>query len=156
MTIDIPDGMSYDHHEIDGDGNIRVYLNEVPSKSRTWAEYCENHPSVQGEFRIDSITDHIMSGDGNRHMRRTYLETEDDAIAIRTLMMLTRLHKDWVGTWNCMNTGNRYWSICVQNGELRVVDWNQTNFFLSFPHRDMAEDFLSCFKNYIEQAKKYI
>lgn len=81
------------------------------------------------------------------------MASKEDAEGILALIMLTRLHDEWVGDWK---PNGRYSSICVYEQKITIEDWVDTQFLLSFPTRKMAEEFLNCFNNMIEKARKFI
>ena len=76
--------------------------------------------------------------------------------AFLALMQLRQLRKAWVGDWERPNSKTYIAAIAynVNNTEVFVKVGNYwSNKNLSFPTQEMAEDFLSCFKELCETAK---
>ena len=56
----------------------------------------------------------------------------------------------WEPNWNNV-TQTKYY-ICCCRGEFKISTLYETRCFLTFPTREMAEEFLECFRNLIEKA----
>lgn len=151
VTIEIPDNM-----ELIQEGDIYKLS---PIKPKTWEEFCEHFPIskeffIGGESRIGVVT---MSG---RHIDadRNLFKSIEDAEAVLALIQLIRLRQSWIGEWNPDNNNTVYY--IANNIKLGPVisymEYYTHYHTLIFPSEDMASEFVRCFKDLIDKAKKLI
>lgn len=80
------------------------------------------------------------------------LETREDAEGILALIQLTRLHDEWLPNDYEQN-------VCIIQRADNQIDIS-THFYnkklLTFPTKEMAAEFLECFRDLIEKARKFI
>jgi hypothetical protein len=91
---------------------------------------------------------------------RNLLATKEDAEAFLALIQLKRLRDQW---WESLNWKPDYtndkitkYSIKLINNKIKIDYCYTLNSFLSFPTREIAKEFLNCFKDLIEKAKELI
>lgn len=137
-------------------------IEEVPIehiRSRSWEEFCENHPDSTNEWYLAPST-HNIGKCNNPNCREItgLLATKEDAEGILALIQLTRLHDEWVGNWKPDYNDNETekWYIHFFRDEIDIAWSNSHNRFLAFPTGEMAKEFLESFKDLIEQAKKFL
>ena len=103
-------------------------LNPLP---RSWEEYC-NQSNLVASWRYNI------------------------PIKYKTLFKLALLRNcwwnGWKPTWDC----SQKYCIRLLGNELSIGINTNTSRFLTFPTREMAEEFLECFRNLIEIAKDLI
>lgn len=69
-------------------------------------------------------------------------------------MQLRQLRKAWVGDWKYEISAQNYIPSIVYVKESSIIITESIhNNVLSFPTKEMAEDFLNCFKDLCETAK---
>ena len=85
-------------------------------------------------------------------------DNKEDAKAFAAYSQLLKFRKDWIGEWQpdwtdmnqlkytIVNQGNRV-VVCVNDRSCRS---------LSFPTKEMRDEFFECFKDLLEQAKTLI
>ena len=163
ITIEIPEGKTY-KQTTDKNGNITIqYVDKESVRSKSWEEFCKNHPiksntewCINGSI-ITPVYAEIKSRESTFNQAKGYLSTKEDAEGILALIQLIRLHDEWVGDWKpnwdvglkyCIN----YWC----EGMLGVRVFYTSHKLLCFPIEEMAKEFLECFKDLIEKAKKFI
>lgn len=156
ITIQVPEGKIAKFNSKD---NTIEFVNKEPTRSKSWEEFCTNHPDVSGEYRITTGSDIIRLHDTVTTPRRSKfynncLTTEEDAEGILALIQLTRLRDEWVRD----STHLCYWSIMHYRANYTDFSVKGDNWYslLSFPSKEMAEEFFNCFKDLIEKAKKFI
>ena len=66
-------------------------------------------------------------------------------------MQLRQLRKAWVGDWEITN--QPYYCIIPSKTKITVLAGSSLLRSLSFPTKEMAEDFLDCFRDLCETAK---
>ena len=132
-------------------------VKKEPIRSKSWEEFCNNHPTFDEWYVTDSPKPMMLSG-ANLPRIRYSLETKEDAEGILVLIQLTRLHNEWVDGWvpNWEDMSQTKY-IVYYYGKTLVID-STASFkrLLAFPTREMAVEFLTCFKDLIEKAKKFI
>lgn len=138
-------------------------IKKKPIRSKSWEEFCKNHPPFIREFYIGSdskpypfIPFSIRKRDPETD--KCLLEKTEDVEGIVALIQLKRLHDEWVGdwkpNWSCDYTTK--YVILYSSNECQVLhSWN-TSRLLSFPTKEMADEFLTCFEDLIEKAKRFI
>lgn len=169
ITIEVPEGKTY-KQTTDKDGNIIIqYVDKEPIRSKSWDEFCKNHPIVSNtEWCIagsilTSACKEIKSREAAFNQAKGYLSNKEDAEGILSLIQLIRLHDEWVGDWSICETvkANSNWYAVrtyIDDNKLNVeVMQHYKNYYLlSFPTYDMAREFLECFKDLIEKSKRFI
>lgn len=161
ITIEVPEGKTY-KQTTDNDGNIIIqYIDKEPVRSKSWNEFCKNHPEVKNEYFI-TFDGRIASTSNYPRYPNNFANVED-AEGIFALIQLTRLHDEWVGDWSICETGkaNNYWYAVrtyIDDNKLSVIvmQYYKNYYLLSFPTYGMAKEFLECFKDLIEKAKRFI
>ena len=152
IDIDVRDG-----YELKYNPETRT-IEEVKKesvRSRSWEEFCENHPYITKEYYINDNGLVYPITECNRTCYNN-LETKEDAEGILALIQLTRLHDEWVGGSKFI--GDSYiikYTLIDDSCRIQLVSayW-QT--ILNFPTKKMAEEFLKCFKDLIKKAKRFI
>lgn len=134
-----------------------VYIIKKKNPPRSWEEFCANYPVLVGECYIkhdSSIVHNNYSGKRNLTLSKNYCVSKEEAEAFLALMQLRQLRKAWIGDWDKKSHLGDY--------KFNIV-WSEIYSFniyhsiysraLSFPSKEMAKDFLSCFRNLCETAK---
>lgn len=127
--------------------------NELP---KTWKEFCEKYPIQKGECYIRPFCQihEAEKGLRNANEDRNYLTSKQEAEAFLALMQLRQLRKVYVKDWkpNWMDDTTKY-CIEVDCDTLLVHSWYHKNHSLSFPSRELANQFFNNFKDLLEIAK---
>lgn len=151
IKINVPEGKRAVYNE-----NTQTIEFIDITRSKSWEEFCENHPNTKGEYWLDqysNIYTIISSGPRCAEYRRSLLATKEDAEAIRALMQLTRLHDEWVEGSDYKKYSEKAY-IYIEDIPHVSVGFN--HHFLDFPTSKMAREFLDCFKELITKAQKYL
>lgn len=160
VKIQIPDNC-----ELIKDGD--TYIVKKKSKKlqkkeppRSWEEFCKNYPRTINEYFIcdDSSIEQIYFTLDPRDIEcdKNFCISKEEAEAFLALMQLRQLRKAWVGDWEQPSSRISIAAITynVNTTEIAVETGNYwSNMILSFPTKEMAEDFLSCFNDLCEKAK---
>lgn len=132
---------------------------------RSWEEFCNKYNKVENEYFIgveSDVRDFDRIVDIKRYSNndRNLLASKEDAEAFLSLIQLKRLRDQW---WESLNwkpdyTNNKitkYTIVLIRNKI--VIDYTYIlDRFLTFPTKEIAEDFLNCFRDLIEKAKELI
>lgn len=152
VKIQIPDNC-----ELIKNGDTYVVKEKKNDKPRSWEEFCKKYPITSKEYFIDgdSYIYKCNSCPRNAEVDRNCCISEKEAEAFLALMQLRQLRKAWIGDWEQPIGAPigviHYWlpeckPMCT-SGSYNI------NRHLSFPTREMAEEFLECFKDLCEKAK---
>jgi hypothetical protein len=128
---------------------------------KSWNEFCEKYNNKNNDYFIGTYSNPIPSDIGGRDIKkdRNLLATKEDAEAFLALMQLKRLRDQW---WESLNwkpdyTNDIYkYIIVVDKNEISIGAVVTYHRFLVFPTKEIAEEFLKCFKDLINKAKELI
>ena len=127
-------------------------LNPLP---RSLEEFCKRYPIKKDESYINSegkILSFIT-----KTARRDWghiCPSKKSAEAHLAMIQLEQLRNCWRQGWepNWDNVTQTKYYICCCRGEFKISTLYETRCFLTFPTREMAEEFLECFRDLIEKA----
>lgn len=147
-----------DNYELIKNGDTYIVKEKKNDKPRTWEEFCEMNPIKVGEAFIDCTDDcnPITEASfciGKERKDKCWCTSKQEAKAFLALMQLRQLRKAWIGDWEPIK-GETYWGI-FNNIAVGICTnpFAMSNTAMSFPTKEMAEDFLNCFKDLCETAK---
>ena len=148
IEIEVPDGKK----AVWKDGKV-VFEDIKPQLPKTWEEFCSQNPVKRCEFIID-VNSNIL--EPNWRARNIYedkyvLPSKKAAEAHLALMQLHQLRDCYRQGWK-PKSQDCYFTI-VYNIEWKlVVGAYQSSRFLSFQSKEIADKFLTNFRDLIEQA----
>lgn len=152
IKINIPDNC-----ELIKNGDTYIVKEKKDNKPRSWEEFCERYPVKRGESYIMVGADRIFTTDENyddKRLGKTWCTSKEEAEAFLALMQLRQLRKAWVGDWNYEISSQNYIpSIVYVKKSGIIITESIYNNVLSFPTKEMAEEFLTCFKDLCKTAK---
>ena len=127
--------------------------NELP---KTWEEFCERNPVTPDEYQIETVESRYCNGLCNRkrdiNNDKNVFVSLQEAKAFTALMQLRQLRKCYVGDWE-PNDKQQYYGIVPNINRLNIIPYNLTNRSMSFPTRELANQFRTNFKDLLEIAK---
>lgn len=149
VKIQIPDNC-----ELVRDGDSYVVREMEQNPPRSWEEFCERYPIGENEvyFSSDGKIRLNITAIGQTRTTSKWMINKQEAEAFSALMQLRQLRKAWVGNWESEGMKDHY-AIIPKIGSIGVGYYNSILRNLSFPTPEMAEDFLSCFRDLCETAK---
>lgn len=154
MTLAFGDDVDYFYkdrfEEISAEDILKIKVEHLP---KTWEEFCKNNPVSEKEAYIeyDGKITTTSSLPRDSMLDQNTLPSYEAAKAHRALMQLHQLRNCYRGS-----TFSMYWYSIIRKGESDLIVVQDNNRFLSFPTRELAEEFLSNFKDLIEEAKDLI
>lgn len=149
VKIQIPDNC-----ELIKDGDTYIVKEKKQVPPRSWEEFCERYPIKQGEAYIDPNSEiDVANHKCSRYVScsKNWCTSKEEAEAFLALMQLKQLRKAWVGDWEITN--QPYYCMVPSKTKITVIDNYSILRSLSFPTKEMAEDFLDCFGDLCEIAK---
>lgn len=160
IEIEVPEGFKAKYNP----NESKIEFIKKDTKPKTWEEYAENTESKgmyyingAGEIRLDL-------GSESSKLKKTLITSKEEAEAFIALMQLRQLRKAWVGDWKPNYKDSFIYPYQIHNGSLIIcsefgdfdIDRSCYSRPLSFPSREMAEEFFICFKDLIKKAKPLI
>lgn len=152
IEIEVPDGKK----AVWKDGKV-VFEDIKPQLPKTWEEFCEQNKIKKNEYYIDwlsEITETDEESTRDFNYDRNVLPNKQAAEAHLAYMMLHQLRdvwrEGWVPDWNDMEQ-NKY-AIVNNSGDYTVVTYQYIVTFLAFQDEKRAYEFLTNFRNLIEEA----
>lgn len=140
----------------------KIIFEDIKSQlPKTWEEFCEQNPIKKTEKYIDlnSEIDVAVISQVKREFEKdkNILPSKEAAEAHLALMQLHQLRdcyrQGWIPDWT---SGNAHYCITKVKNILKVESSWQTNYFLSFPTLELAQQFLDNFRDLIEQVEDLI
>ena len=124
---------------------------ELNSLPRSWEEFCKNYPVKKGECVLES-EDKISVTPWSINIRRlkTWIPSKKSAEAHLAMIQLEQLRDCWRQGWKPTKYDTAY-HIIQYPKEYSILPFCFRS-FLSFPTKEMAEEFLKCFRDLIEKA----
>ena len=156
IEIEVPDGKKAVWKD-----NKVIFEDIKPQFPKTWEEFCEQNTIKRSECYLDTSSCIIDMWDGKRDISsdRNVLPSKEATEAHLALMQLHQLRDYYRQGWvpNLIDGSKKYCIVGYYNSgtksiKYRVDDLAYTSNFLSFPTWELANEFLTNFKELIEQA----
>ena len=150
VKIQIPDNC-----ELIKDGDTYIVKEKKQAPPRSWKEFCKRYPVKKDEYCIKE-PGYTLGAEADFITRNcaTWCTSEKEAKAFLALMQLRQLRKAWVGDWE-PSYPQEYAVIILYEADKLEVHFGmwEFNYSMSFPTKEMAKDFLNCFRDLCETAK---
>lgn len=147
--INIPEG-----YEIDKDKSNDSQIKN--QRSRSWNEYCERMKG-KSSYWLHEVDGDIKSKYFCSEPYLSEFEDKEDVEALIAFCKLRKLRKDWIGEWKPDWTSyDIKFTIIIENNHIVGFINRNVSRPMSFPTREMRNEFIECFKDLIEQAKRFI
>lgn len=155
LKITIPEGYCIDESKSTFE---KIVFKKKDTKPRSWEEYCKN---FKGQYYyIQDYRDNIATSftpDGLISAHKNYVPSEELAEAFLAMMQLMSLRQAWIGDWEPNWNGRKFYNCIVILDNKYIVEYfSKYRQVLSFPTKEMAEDFMTTFKDLLEIAKPLI
>ena len=121
-------------------------LNPLP---RSWKEFAANNARMG--YYISADGKPLMCASSGKLSSPHVCPSKKSAEAHLALIQLEQLRDCWRQGWKPVCHSTSY-AIKRSNDEIHVIQAYTVSAFLSFPTKEMAEDFLACFRDLIEKA----
>ena len=122
----------------------KIVFKKIPENPKTWEEYCELTKGIPSFYStLNGVDTNKYSGEYNE------FTTKERAEQFIALGMLLQLRDYWVKGYSEF----RYAVYGDRLDGTAICDWcENTNHPLTFPTREMAEEFKNCFSDLIKKA----
>ena len=141
LKIEVPQGYEIDRQKSTFE---KIVFKKIPENPKTWEEYCELTKGIPSFYStLNGVDTNKYSGEYNEF---TTKERAEQFIALGKLL---QLRDCWVKGYNEF----RYAVYGDRLDGTAICDWcENTNHPLTFPTKEMAEEFKDCFEDLIKQA----
>ena len=142
LKIEVPQGYEIDRQKSTFE---KIVFKKIPENPKTWEDYCSLMKGKTVYYtNCNTIT---VSGFSDAHDKFVTKKRAEQFIALGKLL---QLRDYWVKGYNAFRYavyGNRF-------DGTAICDWreNISHYPLTFPTKDMAEEFKECFSDLIKQA----
>ena len=125
-------------------GDKELIGNRLP---KTWDEYCIKHGEVGDKIKASLNTAYTMI---NKYTFSDYKQTEAHIAMMKLHLLRDEYRIGWVPEWG--NIDESKFVIEMVENELTVENYGITRHFLAFQDEKRAEEFLTNFRELIEEA----
>lgn len=132
---------------------LQVYKeDELKSHPKSWKEYIELSDGFDGTGISWQHGGYTTTG---LHHRGKAIIPTDLTFPFIAYMQLMAIRKEWVGNWK-PNFNDQTSKFCIECWKDQIIVEQKicSRKALSFPTKEMAEEFVSCFRDLLEQAKE--
>lgn len=126
-------------------------LNPLP---RSWEEFATNH--ARRGYYISSDGKPLMCASSGKFSSPHVCPSKKSAEAHLAMIQLEQLRNCWWNGWEPEWNNSEKHAIKWEKDSLIVFTARRVHAFLVFPTREMAEEFLECFRDLIEKAEDLI
>ena len=144
LKIEVPQGYEIDRQKSTFE---KIIFKKIPDNPKTWEEYCE---LTKGSYSNYASTTNIVYEDRHTGAYNEFT-TKERAEQFVALGKLLQLRDYWVRGYKEF----KYALLVTRNGNILVYDWSRYNTYphiLTFPTKEMAEEFKECFPDLIKKA----
>ncbi len=132
-------------------------LKEKDNKPQSWEEYSDMREKVFGQGYITGYDQYAANHRGNYNTIYDVFNSSDEAKAFCALGKLIQLRDAWWGEWRPDWKDNEFkYSIGIYFNRIDITYHANLSYILAFPTAEMRDDFLSTFRDLIEQAKMFL
>ena len=130
-------------------------LNPLP---RSWVEFCKKYQIKPGETFVDGYSKFVGNTVGPRNpiVDKNVCPSIKSAEAHLAMIQLEQLRNCWWNGWEPIWDISQKYCIYLSHNEVQVRMCTNVARFLTFPTREMALEFLECFRDLIELARNLI
>lgn len=141
LKIEVPQGYEIDRQKSTFE---KIIFTKIPENPKTWEEYCS---LMKGKTVYYTNCNNItVSGFSDAHNKFVTKKRAEQFIALGKLMQLRDYWVRGYSEFKYAVYGDRLYGTAI-------CDWSEnTHYPLTFPTREMAEDFKNCFSDLIKQA----
>ena len=153
IEIEVPDGKKAVWKE----GKV-VFEDIKPKLPKTWEEFCKQNKVKDGEYYIGILSDLVdVMAENYSHRRkncdRNLLPNKKAAEQHLALMQLHQLRDCYRQGWMPnLTIPKSNFAIFYMKGKYSVEEFMYSSEFLSFQSKEIAQEFLTNFRELIEQA----
>ena len=123
---------------------------ELIALPRSWEEFATNY--ARRGYYISSDGKPLMCASSGKLSSPHVCPSKESAEAHLAMIQLEQLRNCWWNGWEPIWDRSEKWCIRLWGNELNIGITTNISRFLTFPTREMAIEFLECFRDLIEKA----
>lgn len=162
LKITIPEGQEIDWQK--SAKQEKIVFKKIDNKPRSWEAYCKQHATtVTNCYFIDNDSNVRVSAWHPNVLSYRYkntLPSKELAEAFLAMMQLMSLRQAWIGDWKPdWSSETDKWHLIAEYNKVKLCvsgQFSHVSHPLSFPTKEMALDFINCFKDLLAVAKSLI
>ena len=145
LKIEVPQGYEIDRQKSTFE---KIIFKKITENPKTWEDYCS---LMKGKKVYDTYYDYVIINDfSNAHNQFVTKERAKQFIALGQLM---QLRDYWVRGYKEF----KYALLVTRNGDIIAYDWSGYPTYphiltLTFPTKEMVDEFKDCFSDLIKKA----
>ena len=152
LKINIPEGYEIDKEKSTFEEIVFKKVEDPLAKlPKTWEEYCKQTKGYTSYYGDNSLESYITSLFSGAHNEFSNKERVKQYVALGRLL---QLRDYWVS--NLKNNSNNFVAVIYHfDGEIvntNVSKKRSSSYSLTFPTREIAQKFIECFKDLINEA----
>lgn len=164
LKIQIPEGYEIDKANSTFEKIVFKSKEDIKaSVPKSWEEYCKQQKANKkiGYYIVGtSCTPGIVTWNNcfSPDVWRNVLPSRELENSFLAMMQLMSLRESWIGDWepDWKDSTKVKWNIIYSQNLFCLSPIYMVSRALSFPTKEMAEDFMNCFKDLLEIAKPLI
>ena len=157
IEIEVPDGKK----AVWKDNKI-VFEDIKPPLPKTWDEFCEQNLIKKGEYFLNSFStseqgtcETIRHKDSDRNILPNKQATEQHLALMQLHQLRDCYRQGWIP--NLTDKSDKYcirwhYNLDTKSIEFIILNFSHVSTFLSFPTKELADKFLTNFRDLIKQA----
>lgn len=153
--INIPEGFEIDKEQ---STERQIVLRKIEDKKvRSWQEYSEIMRGKDSYYFNEAVKE-IYSTKFNRDIVLSEFEDKEDVEAFVAFCKLRKMRKQWIGKWKPDWTNEDQTKFTIISAKNKIDDSisDFINSSMSFPTKEMRNEFIATFKDLLEQAKSLL
>lgn len=125
-------------------------LKEKDNRVKSWEEFEKKCEKLDSYYYINDVKYHTVNPTSVPEQL-----TPHEAKALAAFSKLLKLRRDWIGEWepDWTDASDNKGIIWLHENEIEAGTSSTIAFSLSFPTKQMAQEFLLTFRDLIEEAK---
>ena len=150
--INIPEGFEIDKEQ---STERQIVLRKIEDKKvRSWQEYSEIMRGKDSYYFNEAVKE-IHSTKFNRDIVLSEFEDKEDVEALVAFCKLRKMRKQWIGKWKPDWTNEDQTKFTIISAKNKIDDSisDFINSSMSFPTKEMRDEFIVTFKDLLEIAK---
>lgn len=149
--INIPEGFEIDKEQ---SNERQIVLKKVDNRAHSWEEYCKKMKD-KDSYYFNEIVGKICSAKFKEDFILSEFEDKEDVEALVAFCKLRKMRKQWIGKWkpDWMNEDQTKFTIISAKNKIDDSISDFINSPMSFPTKEMRNEFIVTFKDLLEIAK---
>ena len=149
--INIPEGFEIDKEQ---SNDRRIVLRKIEDRVKSWEEYCEKMKD-KDSYYFNEVVYEIKPSKFRVNPILSEFVDKEDVEALVAFCKLRKMRKQWIGKWkpDWMNEDQTKFTIISSKNKIDDSISDFINSPMSFPTKEMRNEFIVTFRDLLEIAK---